>query len=281
MKKIIIASVLTAISFYSQAQNKQSTEIGFNLGSSNYLGDLQTENKTYNWPGFSTGFFVRQNMNPFFAFKSFINYARISGNDAKTHVQGQLNRNLSFRSHIVEMGIVGEMNLLPHDRRTEKYARHFNATPYLFGGLNFFHFNPKTYYNGQWVELQPLCTEGQNTSISNQSQYSLNQIALPFGMGFKFQVSKQLTFGIEFGARKTFTDYLDDVSGNYTDATVLAAEKGTLAAELTYRGDEVKGNELTTSYLGEQRGNSSNKDWYLINNISISYKFYNRQRSRF
>ena len=85
-----------------------------------------------------------------------------------------------------------------------------------------------------------------------------------------------LTIAYEMGARKTFTDYLDDVSGNYTDLSVLASEKGSLAAELSYRGDEIFGKELTSSYLGEQRGNSSNKDWYLINSLSISYKLYKR-----
>lgn len=281
MKKILLASFLTTFSLICQAQ--QSTEFGYNVGSSNYLGDLQTDNKTYNWPGFSTGIFVRQNVNPFFAFKTFINYAKISGDDSKTNVQGQLNRNLSFRSNIIEWGVVGEMNLLPQDRRfeTSRSGRYFNATPYLFLGLNYFHFNPQTYYNGRWVNLQPLSTEGQGTSISNQAQYSLNQIAIPFGIGFKWQINRMITLGFEMGARKTFTDYLDDVSGNYSDLSVLATEKGSLSAELSYRGDEVKGNELTTSFLGEQRGNSSNKDWYLINSISMSYKFYNRAKRRF
>jgi hypothetical protein len=105
MKKIIIGSVLIAISFYTNAQLK-SREFGYNIGTSNYLGDLQTKNKTYKWPGFSTGIFVKQNLNPMFAIKGFINYARISGDDAKTFSQGQINRNLSFRSFVLEWGAV-------------------------------------------------------------------------------------------------------------------------------------------------------------------------------
>ena len=46
MKKIIIGSVLIAISFYTNAQHK-SREIGYNIGTSNYLGDLQTKNKIH------------------------------------------------------------------------------------------------------------------------------------------------------------------------------------------------------------------------------------------
>jgi len=281
MKKIIIGSVLIAISFYTNAQLK-SREFGYNIGTSNYLGDLQTKNKTYKWPGFSTGIFVKQNLNPMFAIKGFINYARISGDDAKTFSQGQINRNLSFRSFVLEWGAVGELNLLPFNRYTEnRDSRHYNFTPFLYAGLNVFHFNPKTYYNGQWIALQPLSTEGQNTSINAQRNYRLTQVALPFGFGFKFQITPEITITYEMGARKTFTDYLDDVSTNYTDLSLLAATKGNLAAELSYRGDEVKGNELTSSYLGEQRGNSSNKDWYLINSFSVSYKLYKRYRSSF
>ena len=169
------------------------------------------------------------------------------------------------------------MNLLPFNRFIEQGdIRHYNFTPFIYGGLNVFHFNPKTYYNGQWIALQPLSTEGQNTSINADPNYRLTQLALPFGFGFKYQVTPELTIAYEMGARKTFTDYLDDVSGNYTDLSVLASEKGSLAAELSYRGDEIFGKELTSSYLGEQRGNSSNKDWYLINSLSISYKLYKR-----
>ena len=188
-----------------------------------------------------------------------------------------LNRNLNFRSFVLEWGVLGELNLLPFNRFIEQGdIRHYNFTPFIYGGLNVFHFNPKTYYNGQWIALQPLSTEGQNTSINADRNYRLTQLALPFGFGFKYQLTPELTIAYEMGARKTFTDYLDDVSGNYTDLSVLASEKGSLAAELSYRGDEIFGKELTSSYLGEQRGNSSNKDWYLINSLSISYKLYKR-----
>ena len=275
MKKIIIGSFLAAISFYCNAQ--QSTEFGYNIGTSNYLGDMQPKDRTYKWSGFSTGIFAKRNLHPMVAIKGFVNYARICGDDSRTSVQDQLNRNLNFRSFVLEWGVVGELNLLPFNRFIEQGdIRHYNFTPFIYGGLNVFHFNPKTYYNGQWIALQPLSTEGQNTSINADPNYRLTQLALPFGFGFKYQVTPELTIAYEMGARKTFTDYLDDVSGNYTDLSVLASEKGSLAAELSYRGDEIFGKELTSSYLGEQRGNSSNKDWYLINSLSISYKLYKR-----
>lgn len=202
MKKWILASVCALSTWVSTAQ--QSTEIGYNIGFSNYLGDLQTADYTNKFPGFATGFFVKRNFNPYMAIRGMLNYGRIHGNDGQAFTQGQVSRNLNFRSFILEWGGVLEINLFPFDRNTEKQGRrYFNSTPYFFGGLNVFHFNPKAYYNNQWIALQPLCTEGQNTTFNAQGQYSLTQIAIPFGGGYKFQLNKRFTVGFEIGFRKT------------------------------------------------------------------------------
>jgi hypothetical protein len=45
-------------------------------------------------------------------------------------------------------------------------------------------------------------------------------VAIPFGIGAKMNVSKKVGIGLEWGPRKTFTDYLDDVSGTYPDVSL-------------------------------------------------------------
>ena len=47
--------------------------------------------------------------------------------------------------------------------------------------------------------------------------YSRFQIAIPFGVGIKYAIDQNWSIGIEYGLRKTFTDYIDDCSSVYFD----------------------------------------------------------------
>jgi hypothetical protein len=279
MKKILMTVLVLAQIAVAKAQ--VSTEVGFNIGTSNYLGDLQTADFTYRNQHLFSGIYGRYNANAQLAFRGFFNYGRLSGDDKNSGEQDLIKRNLHFRTNIIELGIQAEINVLPFnkfDPNKKKAKRYFNWTPYFFGGFNLLQFNPKAQYNGDWIALQPLCTEGQNSSFNSQKEYSLTQIAIPFGIGLKFQVNPQICIGFELGARKTFTDYLDDVSGNYPDLAKLQAEKGFLSAALSFRGDELPG--FTTAQYpapGAVRGHSDNLDWYLTNTISIAYRFYSKR----
>ncbi len=275
MKKSIFTLALAAIASVSFAQT--STEFGYNLGFSSYLGDLQNKQYSYQNPGIATGVFVRENINSWLAFRGFFNYARISGDDAESRVQSHIQRNLSFRTFIAEFGGQFEISLLPFDKfnpSNKKGNQYFNLAPYATIGLNVFHYNPKTLYKGEWVALQPLNTEGQGSTFNGNQSYKLTQAAVPIGFGLKYQPAKRITLAIEFGARKTFTDYLDDVSGSYADQTKLTSEKGYLAADLAYRTDELVGFEGTSPVANTQRGDATDKDWYLINTFSFTYKLY-------
>ena len=44
---------------------------------------------------------------------------------------------------------------------------------------------------------------------------------MPMGFGFKSNIGPFTTLNIDWGVRKTWTDYLDDVSGMYADRSVL------------------------------------------------------------
>lgn len=249
-----------------------STEFGESQGFSSYLGDLQPKAFTYDQPGPSMGVFVRQNINSMLAFRGMINYARIMAADSKSLDQGHIQRNLSFRSDVFEMGGVMEVNVLPFDKfnpKNKKFRRYFNFTPYFFGGVNVFHHNPQAFYKNEWVDLEPLHTEGQT--------YNLVQVAIPFGMGFKYNFSRHCGFQLELGFRKTFFDYLDDVSTSYPDLNKMALDNP-MAADLSYRGDELPENPQGLPAPGAQRGLSSNMDWYIINNFSFVYRIFTNKR---
>lgn len=124
--------------------------------------------------------------------------------------------------------------------------------------------NPMTEYNGEMIELQPLGTEGQGSNLNPNSPYSLTQFAIPFGVGIKLNLSRGVAISLEYGLRKTFTDYLDDVGGNYVDQVALSAANGDLAARLADRS--IGGFQAVGP-----RGNSATNDWYNIFGAMITF----------
>jgi hypothetical protein len=106
-----------------------------------------------------------------------------------------------------------------------------------------------------------------------QKPYSLTQLAIPFGGGIKYNISDKVGLAFEVGLRKLFTDYLDDVSGNYADPNELMAAKGQQAVELSYREDELPNGDLNYPVKGETRGNPKYKDYYYFTGLHLIFKF--------
>ena len=143
----------------------------------------------------------------------------------------------------------------------------------MYGAVVGYHFNPYTYDNNkEKTFLKPLSTEGEGLpEYPTQKIYKLTQAALGFGVGAKYAVSPFVNIGIEFSQRKTFTDYLDDVSTFYPDANKLRAAKGDKAVKLSWRGDELP-NGLPYPDEGYQRGTKSEMDWYYFFGLTIEIK---------
>ena len=123
---------------------------------------------------------------------------------------------------------------------------------------------------GNKVFLQPLGTEGQGFFMDRQ-KYNLTSFALPFGGGIKFSLSENVKVRVEVGLRKTFTDYLDDVSSTYADEAQLLLNNGARAVDLAFRGDENKGG-LVYPPANTQRGNPGNLDWYYFTGVGVSFR---------
>jgi hypothetical protein len=155
-----------------------------------------------------------------------------------------------------------------------------------------FSFNPKAKYEGPWqtttqgepysgwYELQPLGTEGQGTTeYPDREPYALTQVSLPFGMGIKWNFTQTLSLSLEWGMRKTFTDYIDDVSTTYVDPELLKSENTEIAMFLANRTFEDVADAYNNQYPvaeakdmeGQQRGNSENDDWYSFLGITLSF----------
>lgn len=238
----------------TKRRNFRQHEVGAFIGGAYYIGDLNP-GKHFNLaqPGF--GIFYRFTSNYRYAFRGGLNFGSIIGDDSQSEDADQLQRNLNFKSRITEFNVIAEFNFLEYRISNDKYK----FTSFLFLGLDVFKFKPRAQYGNDWLDLQPLRTEGQ------AKQYKLIQIGIPFGIGVKMNVSKLVGIGLEWGPRKLFTDYLDDVSGTYpnTDETPFSNK---LAMQLSDRSKNAGSN------INEQRGNPNTKDWYFFFGVTLNVK---------
>lgn len=173
-------------------------------------------------------------------------------------------RNLSFKSELFEGAMTLEFDFRPYGPG----ATESMWTPYLFGGLAVFHFNPMASYTladgtMQWVELQPLRTEGQGTSLyPKRRPYALTQLSMPFGVGVRLRLGKHVSMTAEYGFRKTWTDYLDDVSTTYVGSELLMEQVSAESAQLADRS-------RVPNAEGIKRGDDSLDDGYSYFNLSV------------
>jgi hypothetical protein len=291
MKNIFATVFLSLILFITPKTEAQRHEVGFFVGGDYYLGDL-VSSQFAGQIGPNFGLMYRYDFNRRIAARIAGHYGMLYG-DSKDNKENLRYKNLSFQSMLldIEMGI--EINFLEFDPSSDKHK----FTPFVFGGVSVFRFNPKAEYQGQLYELQPLGTEGQGTTaFPDKKPYRLMSWSIPFGGGVKFAISRRVNIALEYGLRKTFTDYLDDVSTRYPDVELLSAEKSPLAAVLSVRMYEdwasqqglniamgANGQPLNEpdykAYLekikaasGSQRGNSEDKDWYAIFGLTFTFK---------
>lgn len=267
MKKCIFSLLVLLCSLHLVAQ---FPEFGVQLGVSNYVGDLSNNSRSLYMKesNFAGGIFLRYNYHPMLNFRLQGSYARVSGSDANSPHAAIQTRNLSFRSHIAELALLAEFNFPGYN----PYAFKQPLSPYLFGGVAMTHFNPQASYGDRWVALQALGTEGQGMP-NFDAPYRRTVISIPFGIGLKYALTDQINLGLEIGARFLFTDFLDDVSGNYVNSAELLAGNGVLAAALANRTGEFLGTEPISYPTGTPRGDEKARDWYGILGLSISYNF--------
>lgn len=248
----------------SKPAQAQEWEYGVWLGFSNYFGDLNSHT-SFEYIGPGTGFFTRLNLNDRFAVKGGFNYGRVGFADEASPDPFQQARNLSFSSNILEVTAQFEVNFFRYNKRKS----HLNFTPYLLAGISGFYFNPKAELDGQKYALQPIGTEGQNTVDSHSGRYKRISYAIPVGGGFKYSFHPAWTVGLELGVRKTFTDYLDDVSGVYPmDVVAFGNVPNSVANALSDRSGEV-GEPIGSP--GKQRGLSSKNDDFMFFGLTLSY----------
>lgn len=275
-------------------------ELGFHLGTTQFLGDLGGTEAI--GQGFITdtdapsirpsiGFFGRYNMGGHFSFRLEMSYLNLSGDDkyAGKNFSGTQHsdkdgwfryyRNLHFQTHVFEL--TNSCQFIPYNFKLtgSRYTKTKQNTiaPYGVLGVGFLVFNPQAKYMGSWVNLHSLNTEGQGL-VEGRNPYSLVQFIIPVGFGVQWEHNHEWILSFEINHRFTFTDYLDDVSTDYVDPSVFEkyfdAEKASLATSLARRSPE---HDPTNIYgyitaPNEQRGDPKDNDAYYT--ITLRLAFY-------
>ena len=249
MRYLILSLVLVipSVSF------GQKYELGVNFGNANYIGDLSPRLALVN-TNRAIGLFAKKNITKYWSFRLNYNYARIGAADSALKYNSL--RNLSFTNNLNEVAGVFEFNYKPY----AVGSLPGKSTFYVLFGLGITMHNPQTTYQGTTYSLRELKTEGQG------KPYSKLVLALPFGIGYKWDITKSLVAAVEVGFRWVFTDYLDDVSGNYPELAGLSP----LVAQLSDRS--IEKNEVPLSSIHKQRGDANPHDLYIISGIHFSYR---------
>lgn len=252
----LIATTVVLLSFCTApAQNLFVTG---RLGLSNYQGDVQQQRFSMRQAKLAGSLGVQYDLSEHVTARSFLSHSILTAADANNKNTALQQRNLGFDTRLWEWELGAQYHLFSLNDRW--------WTPYAFAGVSLFHIKPASLTpNGDRVFLQPLSTEGQGF-VSGRKPYRSLQPALPFGIGALYALNEDVRVGIEFGYRKTFTDYIDDVSTTYVDALLLLQNRGATAVEMAYRGP---GSYPTA---GTIRGNARNNDAFYFVQLTLTVR---------
>ena len=253
----------------------QNNYVKLYTGQAYYQGDLSPSAVKFSFsPGqFTYGIGYSRQINDWFNLGVDVMRGEMSASDEDSINKGRKQRNLSFYSDFMEYSLTTEINLVELLIDTSLYG----VDIYYKTGIGLLNIDPKTLLNGQEYILRDYSTEGQGLPGGGE-KYGTNHIVIPFGISFRFDLTDQISIGVDALSRWTFTDYLDDVSGSYPDLELLESNLGRESVMLSYR----IGNLDQEDYEGVQggiRGNPSNNDWYTYIGVSFQYKWSNQEKS--
>jgi hypothetical protein len=268
------------------------SELGITLGPSNFLGDLgghlgkgQTFLKDNNFQltKVSVGAHYSYYPKDWLGFRFAVNIGKLEGDDKIITGKGgleeaRLQRGLNFQSKFFEAIVVGEIfpTVFMEEDPSSLYHK---LRPYGVVGVGVFHFNPQGLdpATGQWVYLKPLHLEGQGSKeYPDRKDYSLWQPNIPLGVGVKYWLNDNISMGVEVIYRKTFTDYIDDVSttyvGNAFYDTHLSPAQAAVAKRLADKSNNGAGGAPGYGQAGDKRGTPQNKDAYYTFGIKLGFR---------
>ncbi len=289
-KAVLLSTICLSLlgKSYSQAfifgNEKVKWEAGINFGPSFFLGDLGgnagkgtpfLKDINLEFTKLMKGAYITMYPSRIFGIRLSAGLTYLEGDDAVINTNGinelwRRQRNLDFKTNVWEANACVELfPTMIFNTNTEDEPR---FRPYGLIGVGVFHFNPQgsltdSRGNKSWYYLHPLRLEGQGMAEYPYSQpYKLTQLNIPMGGGFKYFVSDRVNVSMELLYRKTFTDYIDDVSKKYIDpksfAKYLSAADASLATKLSDKAIGIIYPGMTRYPAGTQRGDLKDGDTY-------------------
>lgn len=270
-------------------------EVGINVGPSFFLGDLGgnrgkgthfVKDVNLSVTKIMKGAFVAVYPNDWLGVRAAFQMGVLEGDDRiiknnGSHELFRKQRNLDFKSNITELYVAAELYplMLLHSDNEEYKPR---LRPYGVLGVGAFKFNPQgslTDNNGNvtWHYLKPLRTEGQGMDeYPDRKEYALTQINIPMGVGLKYMLSERVNISFELLLRKSFTDYIDDVSTTYINPNLfdkyLSPGDAVTARKISDKVHAIVNQNLSRNAPGVQRGNPNQNDSYFTTFIKIGVK---------
>ena len=245
-------ALMTGLSSYAQVTHELSIGLGGNM----MMGDVGQVLSPSSELALQAGY--RLQFHEHYAIKLSYGQGTMYANDANSSIDVREVRNMSVRTPYQHANGRLEVSFLP----LTIPGWRFQHSPYLGLGLGIINFEPQGYYQGEWVNLRPLGTEGQGTSLSTDGLYANRAWTQPFTLGWRGQWDGWFVIYGEASWVRTSSDYLDDVSGDYIDAAQLEAINGEAAGYFADRS-------LNGATPGLPRGNDSNTDHWFDAHIGI------------
>lgn len=252
-----LTTAAEAQSFYAVRRDR-TLILTAGTGTSTYYGELSNPGTLLKFqPNFNVG--LQGFVTPRIDVRAELNWFRLEGSDAAANTPERKARGLSFHSSCFEFSAIGAVNLFANGNR---YYRRQQVNFYAFAGIGLLYFNPMADYKGKSYSLASLHTEGVS--------YSRVVPVIPVGGGVRLKMTPNMNLVIEGGYRKTFTDYLDDVSNRYVapssdPVTAYFQNPNNPAYNPAASGD------INNYAAGSIRGNPATKDAYFLLNVKVEY----------
>jgi hypothetical protein len=175
MKKIHF--LLLFVLLTSSVTGQRKADFGVFAGVSSYIGDINPTRFMYS-PLPAGGIFYRYNFNPRQAIRGNLLFAQLRADDLDFSNPFQISRAAYFSGSVVEGSVQFEFNFLPYSTG----GKPWDFTPYLAAGAGL------AFINSSVLTYEPV---------------------IPFSLGFKINLYKNLGLEGEYGFRKTFYDNFD------------------------------------------------------------------------
>ncbi|MBR6437975.1 MAG: outer membrane beta-barrel protein [Bacteroidales bacterium] len=239
----------------------QIIEVGASAGLSYYMGDINPR-KPFNNSSVGFGMLVRYYENTRWAFRLSYSYLQLKGSDDVSGYRPE--RGLSFKTNIHDIAAIAEFNFWDYFTGSKRN----DLSPYLFGGISAFYFNPKAEDGTELCNMYTDVDYEGTMPARGEDKYSKFAISIPFGVGVKYSLGSKLGVAFEWRWDYTFTDWIDDCHAYYPkynpgDDYVQYSDPTGFAADENGVNDK--------EYI--QRGNKSDNDWFGYLNVSVVYKF--------